>query len=98
MSNLIAFAFIALLVITLLLAVRYAVHAYFPGWGTKAAGLVGAVAAVLPDVLDWLLAFVSQAQVLPWESIFGPAEAKAIAFGFAVSMVILRSIKRKAGA
>lgn len=92
----ITFLFIALVVIALLLVVRIGVHYFYPGWGTTWAGIVGAVSVVLPDVIAGVTGFLGEVQVLPWESILGANHAKAVVFGLAATMVILRNIKRGA--
>jgi hypothetical protein len=92
------FLFFALLVIAVLLAIRFAVHRFYPGWGTTWAGLVGAAGALFEQGLQVLPNVLTEGQKLPWEKILGSANANAVVFGCMVAMVILRNVPRKAGA
>lgn len=92
------FIFIALLVIAALLAIRFAVHHFYPGWGTTWAGLVGAASAFLEQLWQALPNLLTEGQSLPWEKIIGTANANAVVFGCMVAMVILRNVPRKGGA
>lgn len=92
MMTLINFLFIALLVTAALLALRFAVHRFFPGWGTTATGLIGGALALAEQFMVNLPQLLTDASGLPWTKILGAETANAVVFGFAAAMVILRNL------
>jgi hypothetical protein len=91
------FLFVALLVCAVLLAVRFAVHRYYPGWGTTWAAIVGGVGSALDTLTTGLPQLLTDLSGLPWTKILGDDNANAVVFGCMAAMAILRNIPRKAG-
>jgi branched-subunit amino acid ABC-type transport system permease component len=98
MTWLINFLFVALLICALLLAVRFAVHRYYPGWGTAWAAIVGGAGSLLDSLIGGLPQLLTDVSGLPWTKILAADTANAVVFGCMAAMVILRKIPRKAGA
>lgn len=91
----ITYLFIFLLVILVMLAARYAVHFYFPSWGTVTSNALTGVGALLAMARDTVFALVPDLATLPWSSILPQHAAAMVLFACVTANMIMRKLPRK---
>jgi hypothetical protein len=89
------FLLIALAVVIFMLVLRWAVHTYFPSYGTIWANLITGAGLFIPEALNFIAGLLADAQALPWSSILDASRAQAVVFGILVSNMIMRKLGLK---
>jgi cell shape-determining protein MreD len=94
MTNLILFFVLTILI---MVAVRYAVHYFYPTWGTVWSNALAGFGLAVSEALPFLSSFLIDAATLPWSSVLDAATAEAVAFGILVANMIMRKLPRQDG-
>ena len=90
----IIFVLVVVLIAAAMLAVRFAVHHYFPAWGTVWANMMAGFMVVANEFLSVMISLFPELQSLPWGDIFNAGTAKAVMFGILFANIIMRKLPR----